>query len=66
LPNLTSIPPSSQGAAAAEAPLEVTPEVPPEVTPEVPLEITLKALIEVLPPISTIDWERIKTFRRKL
>jgi hypothetical protein len=72
--NLTPIPPSLQGVAAAEVPLKVTPEIPPEITPEVPpevtlevpLEVTLEAPVEAPPPVLTIDWERIKMFRRKL
>ena len=50
LPNLVPISPSLQSAAAAKAPLEVTAE----------------ALAEAPPPVSTVDWERIKTFRKKL
>ena len=29
-------------------------------------QITLEVLIEVPPPILTIDWERIRMFRKKL
>ena len=33
---------------------------------EVPLEVTLEVLVEVPPPILTVDWERIKIFKKKL
>jgi hypothetical protein len=33
---------------------------------EIPLKVTLEAPAEVPPPILTVDWERIKTFRKKL
>ena len=58
LPNLIPIPPSLQGTAAVKIPLEAPLEVPLEITPEV--------LIEAPLPILTIDWEQIKTFRKKL
>ena len=48
--NFTPIPPSLQGVAAVKVLLKVTPEV----------------LAEVLLPILTVNWKRIKIFRKKL